>query len=316
VIVRYAIQLCQGLAAAHDRGIVHRDLKPENVFATNTGQVKILDFGVAKLLQESHVIPQRGGDTGPGVVIGTIGYLSPEQIKGEAVDSRSDVFSLGIILYEMLTGRHPFRGANYVGTMHAILTASPAPASSGDDPMTAVLNRIVQRCLEKDRDRRFQSARDIFAIRGAQLVLVSPAAEGEDETTGEIDEARDGTVTYRDPPNWLVWSGPILLVLFVLGVLVTAWLVTGVSYVSGCVISSDGPTAILVVSAPARHQGDVRRIQGAELLKGYDFRQEVGHQLTVSHADAFGRFGWWTRNLDVLDFKRQAGSCGGVSREK
>src|SRR5437016_11340156 len=124
--IDYALQIAHGLAAAHEKGIVHRDLTPENIFITKDGHVKILDFGLAKLTQaegsQSQTdIPTRRVDTDPGVVMGTVGYMSPEQVRGQAVDHRSDIFSFGAILYEMLSGRRAFHGESAADTMSAIL---------------------------------------------------------------------------------------------------------------------------------------------------------------------------------------------------
>jgi len=309
VIVRYAIQLCQGLAAAHDRGIVHRDLKPENVFVTNNGQIKILDFGVAKLLQVSHAMPGRARDTGPGMVIGTVAYMSPEQIKGEPVDSRSDVFSLGIVLYEMVAGKHPFRGENYVETMHAILSAKPGPLSSADDPLSTVLNGIIERCLEKDRDRRFQSARGIFAIRGAQLVLAAPTAQNaNDDSTEKVESV----VTYRDPPNWLVWSGPFVIGLIILCLFMITVLFPPRQRITGCIKSADGRSATLVVSENgSTHQFSVYGPKGGPLhtIIGYHVITEVGHNVEVSSTFAT-RSTQGDGMLYVRKLVKLAGTCG------
>ncbi len=162
--IEYAGQAAEGLAAAHDKGIVHRDMKPDNLFITNEGRVKILDFGIAKLTgpdDESARHPL-GAETADGVVMGTAGYMSPEQVRGEAVDARSDIFSLGAILFEMLSGRPAFVRETGADTMAAILK-DDLPALG--TPVAPALERIVLRCLEKSRESRFQSARDLaFAL--------------------------------------------------------------------------------------------------------------------------------------------------------
>ena len=163
--IDFALQTARGLAAAHERGIVHRDLKPENLFLTRDGVVKILDFGLAKL-----AIPEDAGSqnslqtvsaTAVGVVLGTAGYMSPQQVRGVAVDHRSDIFSLGAILYEMLSGQRAFQGTTPADTMSAILKEEPAELSAGRRHLPAALGRIVHRCLEKEPAERFQSARDL-----------------------------------------------------------------------------------------------------------------------------------------------------------
>jgi serine/threonine protein kinase/Tol biopolymer transport system component len=171
-IVAYAVQILSGLAAAHDKGIVHRDLKPENLFVTIDGRLKILDFGLAKLLEP---VPAGAGlsmlatlpaDTVPGVALGTIGYMSPEQVRGQMVDHRSDLVSIGAILYELLAGERPFRGDSPADTISAILRSEPRDLSVVTAGHVAPgLERIVQRCLEKEPGRRFQSTRDLaFAL--------------------------------------------------------------------------------------------------------------------------------------------------------
>jgi hypothetical protein len=162
--IDYAIQISRGLAAAHERGIVHRDLKPENIFITADGRVKILDFGLAS--QETPPTNDRDSRmtrfvTEPGVLLGTPGYIAPEQILGEAATVRSDLFALGIVLYEMLSGAHPFRRASVTETVTAILREDPAPLAQAVPGLPAGVARIVERCLDKHPTDRPASARDL-----------------------------------------------------------------------------------------------------------------------------------------------------------
>jgi len=159
--IEVARQVAEGLAAAHDKGIVHRDIKPDNLFITADGRVKILDFGIAKLTgpTDSGVRSDAPTDTAVGSVVGTARYMSPEQVRGEPVDARSDIFSLGLIIYEMVSGRAAFVHATSAETMTAILNDDPPELTGGAVP--PALARIVSRCLEKPREARFQSARDL-----------------------------------------------------------------------------------------------------------------------------------------------------------
>jgi Tol biopolymer transport system component len=163
--IDYAIQMARGLAAAHEKGIVHRDLKPENLFLTNDGRVKILDFGLAKLRAEkepgSQTDLQTISGTEPGVVLGTMGYMSPEQVRGKSADPRSDIFAFGTILYEMLSGQKAFRGDSAADTITAILTKEPPDLAQTNRDVHPGLDRLVRHCLEKNAEERFQSARDI-----------------------------------------------------------------------------------------------------------------------------------------------------------
>lgn len=168
--IDYARQIAHGLAAAHEKGILHRDLKPENLFLTKDERVKILDFGLAKLTgnadpQAQAEIPTRRIDTNPGVVMGTVGYTSPEQLQGRVLDHRSDIFSFGAIFYEMLSGRRAFHGESAAETMSAILKEDPADLSETNKNIAPAIERVVHHCLEKNREARFHSASDLaFAL--------------------------------------------------------------------------------------------------------------------------------------------------------
>src|SRR3989441_12239324 len=181
--IDYGLQLAHGLAAAHEKGIVHRDLKPENIFITSDGRVKILDFGLAKLTgagdtdQSQTDIPTRRVDTEPGIIMGTVGYMSPEQLRGRRADHRSDIFSFGAILYEMLSGRRAFHGESTADTMSAILRQDPPELSETNKNVNPALERVVQHCLEKNPEERFHSASDLaFAI---QALSGSAAVSGQ-----------------------------------------------------------------------------------------------------------------------------------------
>ncbi len=175
--IDYGLQIAHGLAAAHGKGIVHRDLKPENLFVTSDGRIKILDFGLAKLTHaepETQVTKQTL-DTEPGAVLGTVGYMSPEQVRGLGADHHSDIFAFGAILYEMLSGKRAFQGENSADTMSAILKEDPLPLSGSVRGIPPALEHAVKRCLKKNAEQRFQSAEELLAA--VREIGTSPAVD-------------------------------------------------------------------------------------------------------------------------------------------
>jgi len=214
--IDYAQQIVQGLAAAHEKGIIHRDLKPENLFVTSDGRVKILDFGLAKLRPlgnevVSSEIATAKQITNPGTVIGTVGYMSPEQVRGENADHRSDIFSFGMILYEMLSGQRAFRRGSVAETMTAILREEPRALTQINPGISVNLEHIVTHCLEKRPEERFQSARDL----GFSLGTLSTQS-------GSGSQGTDGTVANSDNTPLIFnreWLGWIIAGLFLIGLL-------------------------------------------------------------------------------------------------
>ena len=165
-VIDYGVQVAHGLAAAHEKGIIHRDLKPENLFITKDGRVKILDFGLAKLTQPKQPSDRSPTLTRPGVVLGTKGYMAPEQVRGLEIDYRADIFAFGAILYEMVMGRQTFQRPTSADTMSAILNEEPAPISQLAPDTPVALEKVIRRCLEKNAEQRFQSASDLaFALQ-------------------------------------------------------------------------------------------------------------------------------------------------------
>src|SRR3989454_11294950 len=170
--VEFVAQVASGLAAAHKEGIVHRDIKPENLMVARTSQIKILDFGLAKLVEKQRAAMATDlttlafpgavvhTETKPGVILGTVAYMSPEQATGRALDHRTDIFSLGVVLYEMLTGKRPFEGKSAIDTLHAIINQEPPPAIELNPRLPAEITDILGKALAKDAEERYQHAGD------------------------------------------------------------------------------------------------------------------------------------------------------------
>jgi eukaryotic-like serine/threonine-protein kinase len=301
----YAQQITLGLAAAHEKGIIHRDLKPENLFITANGRVKILDFGLAKLKRQ----PVHAGvdsetptaldspTTNPGMVMGTVGYMSPEQVHGQEADHRSDIFALGLILYEMLAGRPAFEGPSPVAVMSAILRDEPPELIASNDKIPPQLERLVQRCLEKQPERRFHSAHDL----GLALEVLSTTSGARWETQTPALPVAAETQAGARPPRLLnrerlVWIAATAFLLLAALPFVTAY------FQRPSVTTSAVRSSIL---PPEKSTFNFVGLNAGPVTVSPD-----GRRLAFVASASEGRDLLWVRPLDALSAQQLAGTEG------
>ncbi len=308
--IEYGVQIAHGLAAAHEKGIVHRDLKPENLFVTKDGRVKSLDFGLAKLTQRQPdsdgVAPTISEGTEPGVVMGTVGYMSPEQVRGKTVDHHADIFAFGAILYEMLTGNRAFHRSTSAETMTAILNDEPPGISQVVQSTPPGLQRVVHRCLEKNPEQRFQSASDLaFAL----------------EALSESGSAPAVAVEKGKRRRWL-WAGAALLVIAALSI---GWYVrrnslaketgAGSPALEVKVLTGSGRARAAAITPDGRYVGYVNRDHGKDELRLLQVATERDVQLfpgsplqiRALHFSPDGNFIYFLRQLRREDEDERLG---------
>ncbi|HYW44477.1 MAG TPA: protein kinase [Bryobacteraceae bacterium] len=314
-----AVQTARGLAAAHAKGIVHRDLKPDNLFLTRDGRLKILDFGLAKLtsrpaaLSEATSAPTEVLGTQPGLVLGTIGYMSPEQVRGQPVDHRSDIFCLGAILFEAVTGRRAFQAESSVETMSAILKDEPPELASINPGLPGGLDRIVRHCLEKNPEERFHSARDL----AFDLESLSTASSGARAAVSPAAPPRRKRLLVP-----LVAAAAVVLAFFAGGMLLPRAAPDLAQYRFTALATEEGGKSYPAWSPDGQVIAYSAQVDGVYQIFTRGTGEAASAQLTKSAADCVRPF-WSPDGTRIFYFSRytprslwEVGAAGGVPQER